>query len=86
MYLKNVHRTLKSKGIDLAPTVTDLDNLIITLSRAQDLESFSYDENIERQIDDALKVIQFAKVGLESSATKIDLDLSDAYGFNAAVN
>jgi hypothetical protein len=50
------------------------------------LNNFSYDDKVEKAIDDALSVIRLAKVGLESAATSINGDLSDVFGYNVSVN
>lgn len=86
IYINNVTKTLKSKGISVSPLVSDIGALISKLAKAKNLQSFSYDDKTEKLINEALQIIEIAKVGLESAATVIRGDLSDAFGFNASIN
>lgn len=85
-YLNGVTKTLKSKGIEVSPLVSDMEALVSKLAKARMLNNFSYDDKVEKAIDDALSVIRLAKVGLESAATSINGDLSDVFGYNVSVN
>ena len=86
IYLNNVVKTLKSKGINISPLVSNMEELVSKLAKARSLDSFSYTDDVERTIDQALEIIELAKVGLKSAATTINGDLSDAFGFNVSVN
>lgn len=86
LYLSGVVTTLKDKGIEISPLVSDINGLVSKLARAKNLESFSYDDDTEKLINQALQVIDIAVVGLDSAATTINGDLSDAFGFNATIN
>jgi len=85
-YLNGVTKTLKSKGIEVSPLVSDMEALVSKLAKARILNNFSYDDKVEKAIDDALSIIKLAKVGLESAATSINGDLSDVFGYNVSVN
>lgn len=86
LYINNIVTTLKGQGIEISPLVANIDELVSKLSKAKNLETFSYTDEVEKIINDALKVLQYAKVGLDSAATTINGDLSDAFGFNVSVN
>ena len=86
IYLNNVVTTLKSKGIQISPLVSDMEELVSKLAKVRNLESFTYTDEVEKTINQALEVIELAKVGLDSAATTINGDLSDAFGFNISVN
>jgi uncharacterized protein YqgV (UPF0045/DUF77 family) len=63
-----------------------MEELISKLAKARNIESFAYTDEVEKIIDEALSVIRLAKAGLDSAATTIQGDLSDAFGFNATIN
>jgi len=63
-----------------------MEELVSKLAKARNLESFAYTDEVEKTIDQALQVIELAEVGLDSAATTINGDLSDAFGFNVSVN
>jgi len=63
-----------------------MEELISKLAKARNLESFTYTDEVEKTINQALEVIELAKVGLDSAATTINGDLSDVFGFNVSVN
>ena len=86
VYLNNVVLTLKSKGIEISPLVANMEELVSKLAKVRNLESFAYTDEMAKTIDQALQVIELAKIGLDSAATSINGDLSDAYGFNVSVN
>jgi len=86
VYLDNIVTTLKSKGIKISPLVSNINELVSKLAIAKNLESFTYDDNIENTINEALDILSYAEVGLDSAATTINGDLSDAFGFNVSIN
>ena len=86
VYLDNIITTLKSKGVKISPLVSNINELISKLAIAKNLESFTYDDDIENTINEALDVLSYAEVGLDSAATTINGDLSDVFGFNVSIN
>ena len=85
-YLNKVVSTLRGAGMNISGLSTDIATLLYSLARAGNMESFSYDENVEKQINSALELIRLAITGLESAKTTIKGDLSDLFGFNATIN
>lgn len=86
IYLNNIVSTLKSNGINISGLSTSVGNLLFSLARAGNIESFNYDKNVEEQINAALDLIKLAVIGLESAKTTIKGDLTDLFGFNATIN
>jgi hypothetical protein len=51
VYLNNIVLTLKSKGIEISPLVSNMEELVSKLAKVRNLESFAYTDEIAKTID-----------------------------------
>lgn len=78
--------SLTQSGFDTTGMVTDLAQLMNDLSQGQNLGEFSYSEEIERKIENTIRLIDIASAHINAARTEYYGTIGDAFGYNAAVN
>ena len=78
--------SLAQSGFDTTGMVTDLAQLMNDLAQGQNLGEFSYSEEIERKIENTIKLIDIASAHINASRTEYYGTIGDSFGYNATVN
>lgn len=78
--------SLTQSGFDTTGMVTDLAQLMNDLAQGQNLGEFSYSEEIERKIENTIKLIDIASAHINASRTEYYGTIGDSFGYNATVN
>ena len=78
--------SLTQSGFDTTGMVTDLAQLMNDLARGSNLGEFSYSEEVERKIENTIKLLDIAAAHINSARTEYYGTIGNAFGYNATVN
>ena len=78
--------SLTESGFDTTGMVTDLAQLMNDLANGSNLKEFSYSEEVERKIENTIKLIDIASAHINASRTEYYGTIGDSFGYNSTVN
>lgn len=78
--------SLTQSGFDTTGMVTDLAQLMNDLAQGSNLGEFSYSEEVERKIENTIKLLDIAAAHINAARTEYYGTIGDTFGYNSAVN
>lgn len=78
--------SLTQSGFDTTGMVTDLAQLMNDLAQGSNLGEFSYSEEVERKIENTIKLLDIAAAHINAARTEYYGTIGDAFGYNSTVN
>lgn len=78
--------SLTQSGFDTTGMVTDLAQLMNDLAQGSNLGEFSYSEEVERKINNTIKLLDIAASHINAARTEYYGTIGDTFGYNSTVN
>ena len=78
--------SLTQSGFDTTGMVTDLAQLMNDLAQGSNLGEFSYSEEVERKIENTIKLLDIAAAHINAARTEYYGTIGNTFGYNSTVN